>query len=122
MDIKVYTSLNIQREDAIKALNELDETQYWANELDLTATAAHYLIKNKIDGIIALSAFGCGPDSLMVDEIEHHAKDTQAKQGLLQDLKPLQICFCAKNDKNSKTLNPKKTIYLKQKNKKSYFQ
>ncbi|MBR1619445.1 2-hydroxyacyl-CoA dehydratase [bacterium] len=75
MDIKVYTSLNIQRDDAINALNELDETQYWANELDLTATAAHYLLKNKIDGIIALSAFGCGPDSLMVDEIEHHAKD-----------------------------------------------
>ena len=75
MDIKVYTSLNVSKQASIKALNELDETQYWANELDLTGTAAHYLINKKIDGIIALSAFGCGPDSLMIDEIEHHAKD-----------------------------------------------
>jgi predicted nucleotide-binding protein (sugar kinase/HSP70/actin superfamily) len=75
MDIKVYTSLNVSRQASIDALNELDETQYWANELDLTGVAAHYLIKQKIDGIVALSAFGCGPDSLMIDEIEHHAKD-----------------------------------------------
>ena len=32
------------------------------------------MLKGKIDGIIALSAFGCGPDSLMVDEIAYHAK------------------------------------------------
>jgi len=75
MDIKVYTSLNVSRQDSIDALNELDETQYWANELDLTGTAAHFLINKKIDGIVALSTFGCGPDSLMIDEIEHHAKD-----------------------------------------------
>lgn len=75
MDIKVYTSLSVARQDSIDALDELDETQYWANELDLTGTAAHFLINKKIDGIVALSAFGCGPDSLMVDEIEHHAKE-----------------------------------------------
>ena len=32
------------------------------------------MLNKKIDGIIALSAFGCGPDSLMVDEIDYHAK------------------------------------------------
>ena len=52
----------------------MGEIQYWANELDLTGTAAYYMLNNKIDGIIALSAFGCGPDSLMVDEIQYHAK------------------------------------------------
>lgn len=74
MDIKVYTSLNVQREDAIKSINELGEIQYWANELELTGVAAHYLLNGKIDGIIALSAFGCGPDSLMVDEINYYAQ------------------------------------------------
>lgn len=75
MGVKAYTSLNITREDSIKAIHQLDEIQYWANELDLTGTAAYYMQNKMVDGIIALSAFGCGPDSLMVDEIQYHAKE-----------------------------------------------
>ena len=75
MDVKVYTSLNVSREDALSAIENLDEIQYWANELELTGTAAHFLNNRKVDGIIALSAFGCGPDSLMVDEIAYHCKE-----------------------------------------------
>ena len=74
MGVKAYTSLNIEKADAINSIRELGEIQYWANELDLTGTAAYYMLNNKVDGIIALSAFGCGPDSLMVDEIQYHAK------------------------------------------------
>lgn len=75
MDIKIYTSLDVSPDKAKKALNTLGETQYWANESDLTGTAAYFMLNKKIDGIIALSAFGCGPDSLMIDEIEYHAKN-----------------------------------------------
>lgn len=75
MGVKAYTALDITREDAINSIHALDEIQYWANELDLTGTAAYYMLNNKVDGIIALSAFGCGPDSLMVDEIQYHAKE-----------------------------------------------
>ena len=46
---------------------------YWANEPELTGSAAYFILNNKVDGIIALSAFGCGPDSLMIDEINFHA-------------------------------------------------
>lgn len=75
MDVKVYTSVNVSREDSLKAIDNIGEVQYWANELELTGTAAYYLLKEKVDGIIALSAFGCGPDSLMVDEIAYHCKE-----------------------------------------------
>ena len=75
MDVKVYTSLSVTREESLKAIENLGEIQYWANELELTGTAPHYLLNNKVDGIIALSAFGCGPDSLMVDEISYHCKE-----------------------------------------------
>ncbi len=74
MGVHSYTGLNVSREDAIKSIHDLGEIQYWANELDLTGTAAYYMLNSKVDGIIALSAFGCGPDSLMVDEIQYHAK------------------------------------------------
>ena len=75
MGVQVYTSLNVSREDALESIKALGEIQYWANELELTGTAAYYMLKNNIDGIIALSAFGCGPDSLMVEEIQYHAKE-----------------------------------------------
>ena len=76
MDVKVYTSLNVSHKDAVDSIAGIGEIQYWANELELTGTAAYYLLNNKVDGIIALSAFGCGPDSLMVDEMMYHCKET----------------------------------------------
>lgn len=75
MGVKAFTSLNITRDKQLNSIKELGEIQYWANELDLTGTAAYYLLNNSVDGIVALSAFGCGPDSLMVDEIQYHAKE-----------------------------------------------
>lgn len=75
MNVKVYTALNVTKENSLKSIHALGELMYWANEADLTGAAAYYLLNKKVDGIIALSAFGCGPDSLMVDEINYHAKD-----------------------------------------------
>lgn len=75
MNVRVYTALNVSREESVKSIHKLGELMYWANEADLTGAAAYYLLNNKADGIIALSAFGCGPDSLMVDEISYHAKN-----------------------------------------------
>ena len=75
MGVKAYTALNVTKEDALNSIRELGEIQYWANEIELTGTAAYYMLNNKIDGIIALSAFGCGPDSLMVEEVQYHAKE-----------------------------------------------
>ena len=75
MGVRVYTSLNVDSDDALNSIRELGEIQYWANELELTGTAAYYMLNKKIDGILALSAFGCGPDSLMAEEISYHAKE-----------------------------------------------
>lgn len=75
LDVRVYTGLNITKEQALSSITELGEIQYWANELDLTGAAAYYMLNKKVDGIVALSAFGCGPDSLMVEEISYHAQE-----------------------------------------------
>ena len=75
MDVKVYTALNTDETEAENSIYKLGEIKYWANETELTGTAAYYMLSHKVDGIIALSAFGCGPDSLMVNEIEYHARE-----------------------------------------------
>ena len=41
----------------------------------MTGTAGHYFKDNNIDGIITLNAFGCGPDSLMIERMMRKAKE-----------------------------------------------
>ena len=41
---------------------------------EMTGSAGHYLKDNKVDGVITITAFGCGPDSLMVERITRRAK------------------------------------------------
>ena len=36
--------------------------------------AGYYLQDDKIDGVITLTAFGCGPDSLMLEDIKRKSK------------------------------------------------
>lgn len=74
MDVKVYTALQLSQEQTIEGINTLGEKLYWANEYEMTGTAGHYMKDNKIDGLIALNAFGCGPDSLMIERIIRKAK------------------------------------------------
>ena len=75
MDVKVFTSLQLTDEQMSEGIVTLGQKKYWANENEMTGTAGHYLKDNKIDGIITINAFGCGPDSLMVDRITRKAKE-----------------------------------------------
>lgn len=75
MDVKVFTSLQLTDEQMEEGIASLGQHRYWANEYEMTGTAGHYLKDNKIDGIITLNAFGCGPDSLMIERITRKAKE-----------------------------------------------
>ncbi|MDD3436625.1 MAG: acyl-CoA dehydratase activase-related protein [Candidatus Gastranaerophilales bacterium] len=74
MDVKVYSALQLTNEQMEEGINTLEQTAYWANEREMTGCAGHYLKDNKIDGIITLTAFGCGPDSLMIERINRKSK------------------------------------------------
>lgn len=74
MDVKVYSALNLTNEQMDEGINSLSQVAYWANEQEMTGCAGHYLKDNKIDGIITLTAFGCGPDSLMIERITRKSK------------------------------------------------
>lgn len=75
MDVKVFTSLMLTDEQTDEGIAAMGQKKYWANENEMIGTAGHYLKDNNIDGIISINAFGCGPDSLMVDRITRKAKE-----------------------------------------------
>ena len=74
MDVKVYTSLQLSNEQMDDGIATLGQNMYWANEREMTGAAGHYMKDARIDGIITLTAFGCGPDSLMCERIVRKAK------------------------------------------------
>ncbi|MBP7212139.1 hypothetical protein KBA27_04820 [bacterium] len=75
MDVKVFSSINLTLEQMNEGISALNQKLYWANEHEMTGCAGYYLRDNRIDGIITLTAFGCGPDSLMVERIIRKAKE-----------------------------------------------
>lgn len=75
LGVKVYTYEQLTKEQLVEGYTTLGvEKAYWANESEMTGAAGHYLRNSKIDGLITITAFGCGPDSIMVDRIFRNAK------------------------------------------------
>lgn len=74
LDVKAYTAEQLTIEQMSEGLNSMHSRLYWANEYEITGAAAHYIQDRKIDGIITINAFGCGPDSLMLERISRFAR------------------------------------------------
>ncbi len=75
MDVRVYNSYQLTKEQLNGGMNCLNANLYWANQYEMTGCAGHYFQDEKIDGIITITAFGCGPDSLMIEDIKRKAKN-----------------------------------------------
>ncbi len=75
--IKAYSAENLSMEQLTEGFKTLNTSLYWANEYEITGAAGHFMKDNKIDGIITLTAFGCGPDSLMIERITRYSKRLQ---------------------------------------------
>jgi predicted nucleotide-binding protein (sugar kinase/HSP70/actin superfamily) len=77
LGVNVYTPDHTTREQQLEGIEYLNTVLYWANEFEMTGTAGYYLKSKKIDGLIAMTAFGCGPDSLMIERIIRHSKNSR---------------------------------------------
>ena len=75
MDVRVYSAFQLTLEQLKGGMSALNSSLYWANQYEMTGCAGHYLQDDKIDGIITLTAFGCGPDSLMLEDIRRKSKN-----------------------------------------------
>lgn len=74
LDVKIYSAQNLTIEQMQEGLNSMKSKLYWANEYEITGASAHFIKDKKIDGIITINAFGCGPDSLMLERIGRFAR------------------------------------------------
>jgi predicted nucleotide-binding protein (sugar kinase/HSP70/actin superfamily) len=75
--VNVLTAENLTREQHLEGISKLNTVLYWANEFEMTGAAGYYMYSGDVDGICTITAFGCGPDSLMIERITRFAKHTK---------------------------------------------
>ena len=69
---KVLTPEMLTTEELAAATAKLAGKTYWTYEEEVIGAGGHYLQSNA-DGVIGLMAFGCGPDSLIMDTVRRQA-------------------------------------------------
>ena len=76
--IRVLTPEMIPEGELDAAVVKLAEKGYWTYEEEVVGAGGYYL-ENGVDGVIGVVAFGCGPDSLMMDMVHRYAKRAKSK-------------------------------------------
>jgi len=69
---KVLTPEMLTTEELQSATARLVGSAYWTYEEEVVGAGGHYL-RNGANGVIGIMAFGCGPDSLMMDMVQRQA-------------------------------------------------
>lgn len=74
MGAKVYTTEMLEKENILYGASMLSKDLFWTYGRDIIGAGKYFLERKNIDGVIVLSAFGCGPDSLTGDLLERDYK------------------------------------------------
>ena len=69
---RVLTPEMLSQQELETAVVRISGAAYWTYEDEVVGAGGHYL-QAGVDGIIGIMAFGCGPDSLMMDMIRRQA-------------------------------------------------
>ncbi|RAK08502.1 putative nucleotide-binding protein (sugar kinase/HSP70/actin superfamily) [Halanaerobium saccharolyticum] len=75
MGVRIHTFSMVAAEIIEKELSKLRKPMFWEFTNKLYGAAEHYLKNDQIDGVIHLTAFGCGPDSMLGQILEIDAKE-----------------------------------------------
>lgn len=74
MGVRLHTFSMVKEKDIEKELSKLRKPMFWEFTNKLYGAAEYYLKNEKIDGMIHLTAFGCGPDSILGQILEIDSK------------------------------------------------
>ena len=69
---QVLTPEMLAIEQVESAISRIVGRPYWTYEEEVVGAGGHYL-ESRVDGVIGVMAFGCGPDSLMMNMVHRQA-------------------------------------------------
>ncbi len=74
LGVQVVTAEMATPEALRQGILALAGQPYWTYEGEVVGVAGHYLHDERVDGFIAVSSFGCGPDSTLLDVVQRAAR------------------------------------------------
>lgn len=74
LGVKVITSEMVPADAANRGIERTTRQTRWFFDAWMSGAAGYYLYEANVDGVIAALAFGCGPDSTMVETINRRAQ------------------------------------------------
>jgi predicted nucleotide-binding protein (sugar kinase/HSP70/actin superfamily) len=81
--IKVLTPEMISEEKIIHYSNMLPKRMFWTYGRRIVGSAFSVIEERKIDGILYISSFGCGIDSILIDLVQRKSKEKKVPFMLL---------------------------------------
>jgi len=73
-NVQLMTPEMVTKREILEGNKKLSKDMFWTLEKKTIGMAFYYLENKKVDGIIHVSSFGCGPDSLVGEILERSAK------------------------------------------------
>lgn len=74
-NVEIITAEMIEEKIAREYTSKLSKRMFWTHGQKIIGSSFYLIEERKIDGIIYISAFGCGLDSVLIDLVERKAKD-----------------------------------------------
>lgn len=74
MGVEILTPEMAGEETLYVAMTRLVSKQHWSFEADIIGAGECYL-EARVDGIISVAVFGCGPDSMLVSVVQRRARE-----------------------------------------------
>lgn len=74
MGAYVLTTNMIERDKIEKGASKLQKDLFWTYGRDILGAGKYFIESEDVDGVISVSAFGCGPDSITEDLLERDYK------------------------------------------------
>ena len=75
LGVTAVTTEMLNKKELHQGLSKVSKDMFWTFSKRMLGTAHHFFDSNEIDGIIQLTAFGCGPDSLVGEMIARESRD-----------------------------------------------
>jgi predicted nucleotide-binding protein (sugar kinase/HSP70/actin superfamily) len=73
----VYTQERIAKEEIEAKIREFGKDIYWDSGREILGASLHFLSSNQVDGLIYLTCFSCGVDSMIEPLIRHRVAENE---------------------------------------------
>lgn len=70
MGVEVVTAEMLPGHRLDEGVRRIIGSSYWACEREITGAAGYFLHSRDVDGVLVVTVFGCGPDSMMINAVQ----------------------------------------------------